>query len=113
MATEKKAMLVVFKMNKKMSTDEWREKFSDGYQVISSLPGLFFKCWWCAQQKGEWGALYIFDSEKDLEAYIKSDLWMNKVPEKYGSRPEVTILDPGPMIIKKLVTAPENSWMTE
>ena len=113
MATERKAMWVVFKMDKKMSTAEWRERFSGSYQIIFDVPGLFFKSWWCNQEKDEWGALYIFDSEKDLQAYITSDLWVNKVPEKYNCKPEITILEPGPIICKKTVTAAESSWMTE
>jgi hypothetical protein len=113
MATEKKAMFVVFKMNKKLSTDEWRKIFIGGYQTIFDLPGLFFKSWWVNQEKNEWGALYIFDSEKDLRAYITSDLWVNKIPAKYGCKPEVTILEPGPIIAKRTITKPELSWMSE
>jgi len=113
MATEKKAMWAVFKMDKKMSTAEWRERFSGAYQIIFDVPGLFFKSWWCNQDEDEWGALYIFDSEKDLQGYITSDLWVKTVPEKYGCKPEITILEPGPIICKKAVTDAKNSWMTE
>ena len=112
MATEKKAMWVVFKMDKKMSTAEWRERFAGGYKIIFDLPGLFFKSWWIDQEKNEWGALYIFDSEEDLQAYIKSDLWVNKIPAKYNCKPQVTILDVGPVIAKKTFVKPENSWMS-
>jgi len=112
MATEKKAMWVVFKMDKKMSTAEWRERFAGGYKIIFDLPGLFFKSWWIDQAKNEWGALYIFDSEKDLQAYITSDLWVNKIPEKYNCKPQVTILDVGPVIAKKTVVKADNSWMS-
>ena len=65
------------------------------------------------QEKGEWGALYVFDSEEDLDSYLTSDLWVNKVPEKYGCKPEVTILEPGPIISKKEVSAAKGSWLTE
>jgi hypothetical protein len=106
--TQKKAMWVVFKMDKEMSTAEWRERFTGSYPVIFNLPGLFFKCWWTNQEKGEWGALYIFDSEKDLQAYITSDLWVNKIPQKYNCKPEVTFLEPGPVIAKGVVTKAEN-----
>jgi len=113
MSKEKKAMLVVFKMDKKMSTNEWRKRFNEGYKIIFDLPGLFFKSWWCNQEKGQWGAFYIFNSEADLQAYITSDLWLNKIPARYGVKPEVTILDPGPIIAMKTVTSGENSWITE
>ena len=113
MATEKKAMLAVFKMDKVMSTTEWRERFSSAYQVIFDVPGLFFKSWCCNQEKKEWCGFYIFDSDQYLQAYIKSDLWMNKVPEKYGCKPQVTILEPGPIISKGTITRAAKSWMTE
>ena len=113
MTTEKKAMYVVFKMDKDMSTAEWRERFSGAYQIIFDLPGLFFKSWWCNQEAGEWGAFYLFDSDKDLQAYITSDLWLKVIPEKYECKPEVTILEPGPIISKKTITRAEGSWMSD
>ena len=114
MAAEKKALWVVFRPEKLGKTAEMREKFISGYSIFKDMPGLFSKCRWCNQEKGEWGALYIFDSEKYLRDYIKSDLWVNKVPAKYGCKPEiVAILGPGPILSRKTVTQGENSWMSE
>jgi len=113
MATEKSAMWVVFKMDKKMSTAEWRERFMEAYPIMRDMPGLFSKCWWCDQEKGVWGALYIFNSEKELKEYLASDLWVNFVPAKFGSKPEVTMVEPALILCKKVVTTAENSWMTE
>ena len=114
METEKKALWVVFRPNKLGSTKEMREKFIGSYPIFRDMPGVFGKCWWCNQEKGEWGALYIFNSEKELRDYITSDLWLNKVPAKYGCKPEVVaILDPGPILCKKAVTEAENSWKSE
>lgn len=113
MATERKAMLVTFKMDKTMSTAEWRERFSGSYNIFRDMPGLLSKCWWCDQERGVWGAYYIFDSEKALQEYMNSDLWVNKVPKKYGTNPEVTIIEPGPILCKQVITDAEDSWMTE
>ena len=112
MASEKKAAWVVFKMDQKMSTDEWRERFSPAYDIIYNLPGLYSKCYWVNQEREEWGALYVFDSEEDLDSYLTSDLWVNKIPAKFGCKPEVTILDPGPIIAKEQVSAAKDSWLT-
>ena len=112
METQKKAMLVVFKMDKKMSTAEWRERFSGAYKVIFDLPGILFKSWLVNQEKNEWGALYIFDSEDNLQKYNMSDLWLKKIPERYNCKPEVTILEPGPIISKEVVTEAGNSWIS-
>jgi len=113
MATEKKAMWVVFKMDKTLSSAEWKERFSGAYEIFRDMPGVFSKCWWCNQEKGVWGAYYIFNSEKELQDYINSDLWVNKVPEKYNAVPEVTIVDPGPILCKEVITAAEDSWLTK
>jgi hypothetical protein len=111
MAEEKRAMYVVFKMDKKMSTEEWRKRFAGSYDIFKNMPGVFSKCWWCNQEKGLWGAFYIFNSEEELQKYITSDLWVNKVPEKYNAKPEITILEPGPILCKKVVTEAGDSWI--
>jgi len=114
MAEQKKGMWVVFKMDKTtMSTAEWRERFSGSYDIFRDMPGIFSKCWWVDHEKGVWGAFYIFNSEKELQDYIASDLWVNKVPEKYGSKAEITIVDPGPILCKEITTNAGDSWVTE
>lgn len=114
MAKERKALWVVFRPDKLGETAEMREKFISGYSIFKDMPGLLSKCWWCNQEKGEWGAFYIFNSEKDLRDYITSDLWLNKVPAKYGCKPEfIAILDPGPILFKEIVTNAETSWISK
>ncbi len=113
MATEKKAMWVVFKMDKTMSKEEWRARLSAGYKIFKDMPGVFSKCWWINQEKSEWGSYYIFNSENDLQNYITSDLWVNQLPKRYNTKPEITIVDPGPILYKKVINEAENSWMTE
>lgn len=113
MAIEKKAMLVVFKMDKTMSKTEWRERLSAGYKIFKDMPGIFSKCWWINQEKNEWGSYYVFNSESDLQNYINSDLWVNQIPKRYNTKPEITIVDPGPILYKKVVTDAVGSWVTE
>ena len=113
MATEKKALWVVFRPETLESTAEMRKKFLGSYPHFKEMDGLFSKCWWCNQEKGEWGALYIFNSDADLQAYITSERWLKVVPEKYGCKPEIqAILDPGPILCNAAVTEGEDSWMT-
>jgi len=90
-----------------------RQLFLGAYPTYIKLPGLFSKCWWCNQEKGEFGALYISDSEKDLQNYITSDLFVKGVPAKWNCKPEFIILEPGPILSKKIVTQPEDSWLSE
>ena len=122
MATEKKAMFVRFKMDKnvvfilhkkRMNKNEWRERFNRLFKLIWDMPGIFFKSYWINQEKGEWGAFYIFDSEKELQEYLTSFLWVWAIPSLFGAAEEINILEPGPIICKKAVTQPGNTWITE
>ena len=112
MATEKKAMWVIFKMDEMLSTAEFQERFEAAYSIFRDMPGLFSKTWWINQERKEWGALYVFDSEKELQEYANSDLWVNKVPAKWGVKPEVTVLDVGAVLTRAAVTEAEKSWET-
>jgi hypothetical protein len=114
MVSEKKALWVVFRPESPESVDVMREKFLVSYNAFRDMPGLFSKVWWSDSEKGEWGAMYIFNSEEDLSEYLHSDRWLNKVPQKYGYRPEiVAILDMGPILYKEAVVEGEGSWLSE
>ena len=43
MATEKKAMWVVFRMDQMISTEEFRERNAAAYHIFRDMPGLFSK----------------------------------------------------------------------
>lgn len=114
MVSEKKALWVVFRPEDPESVDAMREKFLVSYEAFRDMPGLFSKVWWCDPERGEWGAMYIFNSDEDLQEYLRSDRWLSKVPQKYGYRPEiVAVLDPGPILYKKAVVEGEGSWLAE
>ncbi|HII07477.1 MAG TPA: YdhR family protein [Methanotrichaceae archaeon] len=114
MVSEKKALWVVFRPEKPESVAAMREKFLVSYPAFREMPGLFSKVWWCDSETGEWGAMYIFNSDEELQEYVQSDTWRNKVPEKYGYKPEiVAILDLGCILYKNAVIEGENSWLTE
>ena len=113
MATEKRALMCVLKPDKLKTTSEMREMFVGSYPRFMEMKMLEFKCWWCDQQKQEWGALYIFKSEEALKEYVASDIWQKVVPEKYGCVPIWNIVEPGPILSKERITAAENSWITD
>ena len=113
MSGEKKAMWVVFKMETLPDKEEMRSRFSKGYHIFRDHPGIESKCWYVNEAKDEWGAFYLFKSEKDLDEYLNSKLWVEDIPKRWGLKPEVTILDPGPVLSKKIITEPEDSWLAE
>jgi len=113
MNKEKKALWVVFRPNENMDVNEMREKFIGSYPHFRDMTSLYSKTWWVNEEKNEWGAMYIFNSQKELDDYINSDRWKNKVPEKYGCKPEiVAILDIGAILFKEPVLKGEDSWIT-
>ena len=113
MATEKRVLMCVFKPGKLKTTPEMREWYASSYPRFLEMESVEFKCWWCDQEKQEWGAFYVFKSEAALKEYIASDIWQKVVPEKYGCKPTWAIVEVGLIISKKIITAKENSWISD
>lgn len=112
MAGNKKAMWVVFRMEKMPTVEEMRERFCELYHIYRDHPAIDSKCWWVDEEKRQWGAFYIFRSEELLREYLKSDLWVKEIPARWGVKPEATVVDPGPILCKQAVTRPEDSWLS-
>jgi len=106
MMTEKRALMCRFKPDHLKPTDEMQKWFTGSYPRFLEMGTVEFKCWWCDQENGEWGAFYIFESEKALNAYVSSDIWLKVVPEKYGCVPTWRAVEPGPILSKKISTGP-------
>lgn len=104
MQTGKRALMCVFKPNKLKSTQEMRKLFAGSYPRFLEMETVEFKIWWVDQEKQEWGGFYIFESEKALNEYIASDWWQKGASEKYGCVPTWTVVDPGPILSKKIIT---------
>ena len=111
MTSEKCGLMCVFRPDKLKSTEEMRELFMGSYPRFLDMETLEFKCWWCNQKDKEWGALYIFKSKEALDNYVKSDIWQNIVPEKYGCVPEWKIVEPGPILSKRKIIEADKSWI--
>jgi hypothetical protein len=111
MGTEKRVLYCVFRPAKMPSTAEMRELFETSYPVFLKMDPVEFKCWWCDQERKEWGAFYVFKSETVLRDYANSDHWTKVAPEKYGCVPEWYILEVGAIIAKKPIVDFEGSWI--
>ncbi len=109
----KKAVWVIFRPKDPVKLDKMRQLYLKSYPHFREMSSLYAKTWWINEEKNEWGALYIFNSQQDVDNYLSSDRWRNKVPEKYGCKPEVTaVLDIGAILFKEKVTVGEDSWLT-
>jgi len=113
MATEKRGFYCVFKPKKMPTTEEMRTLFESSYPIFLNMDSVEFKCWWCDQEKKEWGAFYVFKSEKALREYVNSDHWQKVAPEKYGCVPTWSALEVATMISKEIVINFETSWQAE
>jgi hypothetical protein len=110
MPTKKRALYCVFRPEKMPSTEEMRKLFETSYPIFVDMDPVEFKCWWCDQKKKEWGAFYVFRSEKTLNEYVNSDHWQKVAPKKYGCIPQWVSLEVGAIISKKVITTFEGSW---
>ncbi|MCF8049683.1 MAG: YdhR family protein [Desulfobacterales bacterium] len=114
MSSEKKALWVVFKMEDMPTKKEMRQRFKDLYHIYLDHPGIESKCWLVNEDKNEWGALYVFRSEEAVQDYLRSDLWVKEIPSRWGLTPSVVnVLDPGPILYKKTIVDPQDSWIEE
>ncbi|MBU0973216.1 MAG: YdhR family protein [Proteobacteria bacterium] len=110
---EKKAVWVVFRPKDSISLEKMRQLFLGSYPHFKEMPSLYAKTWWVNEEKNEWGAMYIFNSQEEADIYLASDRWKNKVPQKYGCTPEVVaVLDIGAILFKEKVVAGQDSWLT-
>ena len=109
---DKKALWVVFRPKDPVDLKKMRDMYMGSYPHFKYMASLYAKTWWVDEDKNEWGAMYIFNSQKELDAYLATDRWINKIPAKYGCTPEITILDIGALLFKEKVTSGEDSWLT-
>jgi predicted methyltransferase len=111
MTDQKKALFVVFKPEKLPTSEELRAQFTTSYPIFANMDEVEYKCWWISQEKGTWGALYVFRSSKELESYISSERWLKLIPEKYGCTPTSEVMDVGLILSKATILNPEESWL--
>ncbi len=109
---DKKALWVVFSPKDPLSLKKMRDMHLGSYPHFRDMPSLYAKTWWVNEEQNQWGAMYIFDCQKDIDEYLASDRWKNIIPKKYGCTPKATILDLGPILFKEKVTTGEDSWTT-
>jgi hypothetical protein len=113
MPTEKRGLLCEFKPEELKSTPEMREWFTGSYPRFLDDDLLEFKCWFVNQERGTWGALYIWKSAEALDDYVKGDVWNKVVPEKYGCKPTWKVVEVGPIIAKTEIKVAKDSWISE
>jgi len=110
MSNQKKVLFCVFEPEELKSAEQMRQMFTGSYPIFAEMEAVEYKCWWVDEDRGQWGALYVFRSPEDLEAYVTSDRWLKAIPEKYGCSPNWQVMDVGLILSKKAITKAEGSW---
>jgi heme-degrading monooxygenase HmoA len=68
------ALFVNFSVPDK-APEEVTELFEPLVPSFGNLPGNLAKIWLADTTAGRYGALYLWQSSEDMEAYLASDLW--------------------------------------
>ena len=112
MATEKRALMVTFEPDELKPTADMRDLFIGSYPRFAEMEAVEYKCWWVDQENRKWGAIYVFKSEEELQAYVASDIWLKVVPEKYGCVPSWVSVEIGSILSKTIIVNGEKSWLS-
>lgn len=99
-------LLSVFRSDKPLDAPALREAFRGRYSLFLDVPGLRFKAWFMDEAAREFGALYIFESPQDREAYLASETWRVAIPQRFGCPPEARLWEVPQLIAHQVVTAP-------
>lgn len=68
-----KAMTVV-KFKSRLSEDELKKRYPERMPDFREVPGLVQKFYVYDEPAGEWGGIYLWDSEASARSYMASDL---------------------------------------
>lgn len=67
----------------RLSSDQVQATFEDRAARYQNVPGLVEKLYLRFRDTGEFGAVYVWDSEKELERFRETDL-ARTIPDVYG-----------------------------
>jgi len=78
------AATIIFTMPKDSDWDALRERaVVRAKEAYVALPGLHTKAFILNTETGEYGGMYVFETQADLDAFLKSDL-ITAAAEKLG-----------------------------
>ena len=79
--TTAKVMMVV-KFRSRLSADEIERRYKARIPEFRQVSGLVQKYYIYDESSGEWGGIYLWDSEESVERYLASDL-RKSIPSTY------------------------------
>lgn len=76
------AVLFIVRFKSALAPDELERRYKQRMPEFQQLPGLLQKYYIHDQASGEWGGVYLWDSQASLDNYLASDL-RKSIPETY------------------------------
>lgn len=94
-----KAIVFMVRFKSKLSYDETLKRAQDRIAQYRAIPGLLQKYYLHDPDTGEFGGLYVWDSQKSLDGFLQSDL-RKTIAETYQivGEPRIEVLNVGEIL---------------
>jgi hypothetical protein len=73
-SSELPGVLWLVRFKSSLAPDEVERRYKERLPEYRAVPGLLQKYYLHDSSSGEWGGLYLWDSQESLDAYLASDL---------------------------------------
>lgn len=64
-----------------------------GIHNYVKMPGLRYKFYLINTETKSFGAVYIFESQSDLDRFLNSERWTTAIPSVWGQQPQYHVYD--------------------
>ena len=87
-------ILQIIKLKSNLPEEELLKKGKEREPQFKAIPGLLQKYYIKTDQPGQYGGIYVWDSQESLQSYRESDL-AKSIPEAYEiiEAPNIEIMD--------------------
>jgi hypothetical protein len=75
-------VLLIVRFRSKLTPDELEKRYKDRLPAFREQPGLLQKYYLRGPDSGDWGGLYLWDSQASLDAFLETDL-RKSIPDVY------------------------------
>ncbi len=87
-------ILQIIKLKSDLPEEELLKRAKEREPQFQSIPGLVQKFYVKTSEEGEYGGIYVWDSQESIQLYQKSEL-AQSIPEAYAIKeaPSIEIMD--------------------
>lgn len=84
--------IVTFRYGTEFDAAAFNEIAAARRSIYEGMPGLLQKIYWVAPERGEGGAVYVWESRAAAER-VQTTEWLDKAEQAFGVRPEIRYAD--------------------